>query len=407
MKVYKVAVVGGGASGLVAGIFAGKEFGSDVVILEKTDRVGKKLLSTGNGRGNVTNEILSAKNYHSYSGCASDFVLPAISRFDNNQTTSFLREIGVVCSAEDGKVYPMSKQASSVLDMMRAKIASLGTEVLTGFEVIDIERGKPFKISSSGSVIYAENVIFACGGKCAKQFGTDGSAFGLLKKLGHKITPLFPSLVQLKTDGSLIKGLKGIKQYGEVKIITDGKAVGSAKGDVLFTDYGISGNAVFFVSSYCAGKNNASVSIDFLPEISFADLKELLSEKAKNAPYLSAEDLLNGVINKQIGKNILKSLGIDLNKKCPLSRINDVSGLIKSFKLKVEGTLGFDYAQVTRGGVCLSEVESSSLSSKLCKGLYIVGEALDIDGDCGGYNLQWAFSSAYAACEDIIRRAAL
>lgn len=401
MKIYKLAIIGGGASGLAAGIFAGERYGGDVVILEKLDRVGKKLLSTGNGRGNVTNENLSARNYHSFSGDAKMFVEPAISFFDNNQTIRFLRDIGVFCSSEEAKVYPLSRQASSVLDMMRAKLSVLGVETITGFEVKRIEKNKTFRLVSDNAEIFAENVIFSAGGKCGKQFGTDGTAFNLLKNFGHRITPLYPSLVQLKTDNVPIKGLKGIKQYGEVKVKKGGKTVCSSLGDVLFTDFGISGNAVFYVSSYVASDQGAVVAIDFIPDIAFNDLKDMLSEKMRSAPYLVAEDLLNGIINKQLGKNILKILGIPLNEKCPFSRINDVCGMIKSFELKVEGTLGFDYAQVTRGGVFLREINSDTMQSKLVDGLYIVGEALDIDGDCGGYNLQWAFSSAYAACKNI------
>ncbi len=231
---------------------------------------------------------------------------------------------------------------------------------------------------------------------------SDGTSYSLLTKFGHKLTKLHPSIVQLKTEKSKIKGLKGLKQKVLLKGCVKDKEVCSFLGDVLFTDYGVSGNAVFSASSYLTGESDTKVIIDFCPQLSEEELKLQIINKIKNCPYLTVEYALMGVINNKIASSILKNcLGLDLTKNISEINVNKVINAVKNYELKVEGTAGFDNSQVTRGGVSLNDFDCVTLESKLLKGLYACGEVLDVDGDCGGYNLQWAFASACAVSEAI------
>ena len=403
-KIYKIAVIGGGASGLAAAIMLGEAFGEGVIILEKTNRAGKKLVVTGNGRGNVTNRRISADNYHSLESDAAFFVRRSLSVFGGAETEKFLSGLGVLLTEENGRMYPSSFQASSVLDLMRLKLSDLGVEIRTEFEVKDIKRGGVMTlISAGGETVFAEKVILAAGGKCRKEFGTDGSGYSLAEKFGHTVTDLYPSLVQLKTDLGGIKNLKGIRQDVLLTLYSKNMPITCERGDVLFTDFGVSGNAVFQISGFLIGKKEPELSVEFLPDISGYELAAALSKKINSAPYLAAEDLLTGFVNKQVGRAIVARAGFDLSEKCRKSHINAVIDVLKDFRLRVLGTLGFSCAQVTRGGIRLSEIEPSSMRSKKADNLYIAGEVMDIDGDCGGYNLQWAFTTAYVIACDIAR----
>lgn len=404
-KIYKVAIIGGGASGIFSAIMLSEKLGDEVVLLERTDRVGKKITATGNGRGNVTNENLSADNYHSKEGDAQTFVRHALTEFDNQSVKDFISSIGGLTVTEKGRVYPASLQASSLLDLMRLRLDKNGAEVKTDFCVTQIKNGKFFTIvSENGQTVLAQNVIMCCGGKCQKQFGTDGTAYALAKSLGHTVTDCLPALVQLKTETAQIKTLKGIRQEVFLSLL-DGDTIKTCeKGDLLFTEFGVSGNAVFQLSGFAVSAKRPVLSVEFMPEFSEFDLITSLCAKLKNAPYLTAEDLLTGYVNKQLGRAIVRASGVNLNEKCTKSHVNAVVRCLKDFRLPVLGTLGFNYAQVTKGGVRLYECDSLTLESKKVEGLFITGEMLDVDGDCGGYNLQWAFSSAYVACQTISKR---
>ncbi|MBP5193618.1 MAG: aminoacetone oxidase family FAD-binding enzyme [Clostridia bacterium] len=403
-KIYKVAVIGGGAAGLTAGIMLSEKLRGDVIILERLPRVGKKITVTGNGRGNITNENLSADNYHSVEGDAQVFVRPTLKNFGNVRVKEFFTSLGALVVSEGDRVYPASLQASSLLDLMRLRLEYNECAQTTDFEAVDIERGEYFTISSAdGRKIKAEKIVLAAGGKCQKQLGTDGSGYKLARLFGHTVTECYPSLVQLKTDASRIKRLKGIRQEVRLTLLDGTDPIASERGDLLFTEFGVSGNAVFGVSGYAATAKKPVLSIEFLPDFAEFELASALGKKIKAAPYLAAEDLLTGFVNKQIGRAIVEAAGVDLTEKCPKSHVNDIIRALKEFRLSVTGSLGFNYAQVTRGGVRLAEVDNVTLRSKKTENLYLAGEILDIDGDCGGYNLQWAFSSAYAISRDIFR----
>ena len=396
MKKYKAAIIGGGFSGLTAAIKLSENLGGgNVIVLEKNDRTGKKIVATGNGRGNITNLELSADNYHSVGG---DENLIAVEKYGNKSIISFFSSLGVSVSAEGNRVYPSSMQASSLLDMMRLRLGYLKTEIATLSECLDIKPQKNgFCLKTTGEDVFAERVIFAAGGKAGKQYGTDGTAFSLLQKLGVKITRLYPAIVQLKTDTDYIRGLKNLKEKALVSAYDGDKFLKSFYGDVLFTDYGVSGNAAFYLSTYLVGAKDPQISISFTG-MEQTELADFLKDKIASLPYVAADDVLSGVINKQIGKAIVKRSGVKIADERSMERIATVA---KNFRLKVAGTLGFDYAQVTRGGVAAEEL-GDGFELKKMPGVYVAGEATDVDGDCGGYNLQWAYSSAHAVCDKII-----
>ncbi len=386
-KRYKAVIIGGGASGLVSAIRLANEFsGDNICVLERLDRVGKKILSTGNGQGNITNEKINLSFFHGKNPTFCEF---ALKEYDNLSVINFYKELGLLITVENGKIYPMSKQASSVLDALRFKVENLGISVITNAYVKDISvSNNLFTVKTeSGNDFFCENVILAVGGKSAKHLGTDGSSYSLYEKFGHKTSALYPSLVQLKAEMKNLKGLKGLKQKVNVKVVGNENIVKS--GDILFTDYGVSGNAIFGISSYL-DKGKGEISVDFCPEITEEDLNAFLTEKIKNCNYLSEEYLLSGIINNKIGYALIKNSGL----KVDITNIKNIVKTIKNYKISITGTMGFDYSQVTNGGLLTEDFDNKTMQSKLQKGLYAIGEVLDIDGDCGGYNLQWAFSSA-------------
>lgn len=389
----KTAIVGGGASGLTAAI-AAAELGSNVTIYERNDRVGRKILSTGNGRCNMTNINADISNYY---GKNPKFVMGAISRFWVDETLEFFNDLGVLHKVEDaGKVYPYSDQASAVLDVLRMKAEELLVAVRTKSEVKRVSKNKNGFIveTYSGEKEFFDKVIVASGGKAAPDLGSNGSGYDILKSFGHKITEVRPSLVQLKTEPDTVKKLKGIKIQGTVNL---GGFV--EKGEILFTDYGLSGPPIFSVSSRF--NNQKSIYVDMMPDYSESQLNTMLSERVCRFPKVALENFFVGILNKRVGQALLKYLKIE-----PLSRyavtlrkadIDKIAKTIKAWEFKVTGTMSWNNAQVTKGGADTSQFNPNTMESRLVKGLYAAGEVLDIDGDCGGYNLQWAWSSGMLA----------
>ncbi len=397
----KVVIIGAGASGIITAIKLSQKFGGqNVLLIERLSRVGKKILSTGNGQCNLSNANIKTCNFH---GKNPQFAYDLVKKYDQNSFISFLNELGVLTVYDGAKLYPYSHQASSVLDALRFKLESLGTQILYDSKVVDIKKNGTFKVVlDNGNDIETQNVVVAVGGKCASHLGTDGTSYNLLTNFGHKLTKLNPAIVQLKVDKNKIKGLKGLKHKSSVKAVVNGNVLTSFVGDLLFGDGYISGNSIFYVSSYLTGKQNAQVEIDFLSDFTESEITNFLTNKAKNCSYLTAEYLFNGIVNNKIASYILKSeLGIDLNSKITALDIPRCVKVLKNYALKVEGTANFDMAQVTSGGIVTSDFDGNTLESKLCSNLYATGEVLDIDGDCGGYNLQFAYSTACAVAEAI------
>jgi len=399
----EIAVIGGGASGLMAAITA-KKSGKEVIILERKDRILKKVLITGNGRCNITNVNANISNYFGKNISSVENIL---NRFTPQDTMDFFNELGIVCNEENrGKVYPLSGQASSVVDALRFEAEKLGIKIETEFYVRKIEKdGFKFRIySEDKKKIEAGRVILAAGGQSYPELGSNGSGFELAKELGHSVTKLSPSIVQLKTEKNQVKGLQGIKTDVAVTAYGDNKKICTYDGELLFTDYGISGNVVFNISFVMPLYKNVEFEIDFMEKFDYNELYEMLKERKRILSHLTMENYFNGMINKKLGQFLSKVSGIEKLSK-PVKDLNDsdirkLCTVLKKYRVKILETTGFKNAQVTAGGVLLDEVNIETLESKIVKGLYFSGEVLDVYGECGGFNLQWAWASGYIAGEN-------
>jgi len=386
MQKFDVIIVGGGAAGLACAVSLKKQDSTlNVAVCEKGDRLGRKLAATGNGQGNVSNADLSAEHYHGS-------LAPLAAKLINSGDYDFkeLFDCLFVCD-KIGRVYPAGKQASALSDSLIREIKRLGVEVFLNAEVTELTVG--FTVSlSDGRKLGAKRVVLAFGGKAQKQFGTDGKSYSLANSMGHSVTLLAPAIVQLKCDTQYIKTLKGIRAECRVGAFAgNGEKLCETCGDVIFTDYGVSGNAVFYCSSYVVGEEGAYLSLEFLPSVSEEEIAENI--KLKEERGYPQSELLSGTLHNQIGRAIIR--------RCNSSDPKKIAREVKNFTLPVHGSLGFDYAQVTKGGVPYVEV-GNDLQSKIVSGLYFVGEALDADGDCGGYNLTWAFVSGMHAAKNIV-----
>lgn len=412
-------IIGGGAVGLTSAIHARQLDNNNlnIIILEKLDRVGKKILATGNGRCNFTNIYA---DYNGFYGEDVEFVKYFLEEFNVDDTIDFFYKLGVVHTVlNNGKVYPFSEQASSIVDCLRNKIESFNNiEIKTDFNVKNIEVNNKkynnnFIISSYDNIkINADAIILATGGTASPKLGSDGSGLKILKSLGHTSTKLTPALVQLKTPTENIRALKGIKITGTLKMYKNNMSkenfLREDFGEILFTDYGISGPPVFQLSTLFARYKNLVSSIDFMPEYSERQVFNILKDRQVILGYTNMENYFNGLLNKRLGNIIAKNSGIEklsyLVKDLDDKIIKKMSGLIKNFELKILDTNGFNNAQVMAGGIKTSEFNNRTLESNIIKNLYCAGEILDIVGDCGGYNLQWAWSSSYVATRECVKK---
>lgn len=394
MDKIQVAIIGGGAAGLIAAARLKRTCGRTVVF-ERGARVGKKLSATGNGQGNVSNENLRVDRYFSVEKTDVKTLEKALNGYGVAAMKAFFARLGVLlCSDERGRIYPASRQASSLTDALRFALEREGVEtVLSTFvkEITPFKNG--FRIvcdTENGEKEYfSETVLLCTGGKAAKNFGTDGAGYLLCKKLGHSVTNVRPSLVQFKCDTTYTKTLKGIR-VNAAKVTIAGDTSQTVTGDLIFTEYGVSGDAIFRLSAFLPATGKAKLTVDLLPNVSESELYAFLEEKRKNVGGDESE-LLCGILNNQIARAVFKRSG---------GGIKNLAATVKAFTLDITGTLGFDYAQVTKGGVPLSEV-TESFESKICPSLFLAGEILDVDGECGGYNLHFAFSSASVVAKAI------
>lgn len=400
MKIYSIAIIGGGASGLI--LATSIKNAGEVALFERGERVGRKLSATGNGQGNITNLAASRTEYFSVNH-GVEKAQRILCEYDEKSMMEYFIEKGVLLIWDErDRVYPAGRQASAVTDALRFDVAKKGIDLRLGEKIVSIEKSANGFILTSESAngtqrCQAKKVVLCAGGKAAANFGTDGSAYALAKKLGHTVTPLYPSLVQLKTDTTHTKTLKGIRVNGGKLSVQTGKGEPiSFIGDIIFTDYGVSGDAVFRASAFIASDiegGSVKLSIDFLPTFTEERVLAALRKKKENYPDLAVGELLCGMVNNQIGRAVMKRAGGDIAL---------AAKLVKDFPLNVTGSLGFDYAQVTKGGIPLKEVDDD-LQSVFTKGFYFAGEILDVDGPCGGFNLQWAYSSARAVADAIQR----
>ncbi len=403
MTNYDIAVIGGGASGLAAAISAARTNPKlKIVILERLPRIGKKILATGNGRCNYSNTNIDKTNYHG--SCKP--LYDAVKSFD---CEAFFESLGVYgYSDEEFRVYPLNNSASSVLDGLRLEIIKLGIEVICDFNVTDIKKDKCFRIFSDNECITAKTVIAAGGGMSQANLGSDGSVIRIMKKSGVKINPLSPALTAFKVNPEAVRALKGIRTNGTVTLYSGNKRIGSENGEIQFGDGTVSGICVFNLSCLAYGLDKLSLSVDMLPYIDYNNVKALIKNIKtirENAPL---EDLLSGITNKRIGMNIIKSVTSHvLTEKASVltdKEINSIASTIKNYRFDVTGLCGFEKSQVTAGGIDISEIDTRFCSKKT-KGLYFCGEMLDIIGDCGGYNLYFAFGSGFMAgknCAEVL-----
>ena len=395
----KIAVIGGGAAGLSFSIMAKRLLPDcEITIFEKADRVGKKLSTTGNGRCNITNESLTCERYHG----DSDFAIKAINKFGVNESKEFFKSLGVIFTTlEDGKVYPMSLQAASVTDALRFALDELGVSICLNTAVTEIKReNQAFSVIAENKTYKFDVVVIATGGKSGGKLGSE-DGYRFLRQMGHKTIDLNPAIVQLKTETDFVRQLKGIKVEGAVTLTS---SLGARKefGEILFCDYGISGPPVLQVSRLAAG-DNAKVSLDLIPSMTEDEIYSELSRRVKLFSNRASSELFAGFMNKRLGQVVLKISGGNINSA--LCEIDDkilrkTAKNIKNMTLKVTGTGGFENAQVTAGGAKPEQFFDNMMSKKV-KGLFAIGEVLDVDGDCGGFNLAFAWASANAAANAV------
>lgn len=404
-NIIDIAVIGGGASGLACAIAAKHKADCTVTIFEGLDRVGKKILATGNGRCNLTNVNASPKHYHTKNSFA-DYALNKHSAEDN---IKFFSELSLFCvSDSQGRVYPAGNQASAVLDCLRFEVLNSGVSIVCGEHIDKIEKQNGFFIINSK--YKAKNVVICTGGKSAPKQGSDGSGFTLAKSLGHKITRLSPALVQTNCDGNFFRSLKGIRQAAKAELIIDSKHIATETGEIQFTQNGLSGIAVMQLSSLIARSNsrNIIIKLDCAEKFDSDTIINTLLRFSKANPRQTLDNFLLGIVPKRLGEVILKQAGFKdlshtvggLSKK----EIAVITEKLKNWEIKINSLQGFDVAQVTSGGVATDEVDSRTLMSKLVPCLYFAGEVLDVDGECGGYNLNWAWSSGRLVGEYIAER---
>lgn len=398
-----IAVVGGGASGLMAAAAAAKASGGRlcVTVFERKDRVGKKLLATGNGRCNLSNTAAGPSHYH---GADPGFVRGPLGVLSVERTLGVFSDMGLLCKTlHGGRVFPYCEQASAVLDVLRGELARVGVNMVTDRDIREIERrGNGFRLRAGEQVFQCDKLVLACGGAASPALGSNGSGFALLERLGHTVYTPIPALVQLKTDTADIRGLAGVKMDCAVTALAGGKPVDRAEGEVLFTGYGLSGSGILDISRVLWKQGGGvTLSLDMMRPYGLNELAALLMARKEALAHLSCERFLVGVLHKNAGIAILRRAGVE-KLSMPVSRlsatdIERVAALMKGFTLDVRGHNGWENAQVTAGGASTAEFDERTMESKAVPGLYAAGELLDIFGDCGGFNLQWAWSSGFVA----------
>lgn len=400
-KNVKIAVIGAGASGMMAAISAA-ENGAFVTLYEGMDRVGKKILVTGNGKCNFTNSEMSLTNYYT-----SDYKLleNAFQTFGAKETIAFFEKLGLLVKNKNGYYYPACEQASAVLDLLRLEIHRQDIKLLTEEKIkrIDINGKGKFVLQASDGKAVFDRVILACGGKASPKTGSDGTGYELAKQFGHKIVPVVPGLVQMVCKEPFFKGIAGVRTEGSVAVMRNLNIVCRENGEIQFTEYGISGIPVFQISR-CMNQmlrkdKEISVVLDLLPSMSEAELKKNLENRLKRDQTFTVEEFFTGILNKKLMLQFIKNVGLkptDRVSQIKRESLENVMNMCKKFEVTVTGNKGFENAQVCAGGVSVEEI-TKSMESIYVPGLFFAGELLDVDGKCGGYNLQWAWTSGFIA----------
>lgn len=396
----RVVIIGGGASGMLAALTAAGRKDVSVLLLERHARLGRKLLATGNGRCNLSNRNASVSHYH---GHDPSFAAQALRAFSVQDTLDYFRGLGLltVCR-ENGRLYPLSDQANSVADVLRLALAQRGVCVRTGYEVSSIEKtAHGFQIHTAQEPIGCDAVIVCAGGLAGSKLGGSNSGYTLLKQLGHTCSKLYPALVQIRTDTAYVRALKGIRTDCAIRLLQGNRLLAENSGEVQFTEFGVSGPAIFEISrAVSVSAGDRVLNLDLLPAYSYEEILSLLQARAEAFPTRPGEDFLTGVLHNRLGRTLVRYAGLSLEQPCReygTRGLQKLAHALKYFRLPVLAPMGMDAAQVTAGGILTAEFLPDTLESRLVKNLYACGEVLDIDGDCGGYNLQWAWSSGRLA----------
>lgn len=395
VQLKKIAIIGAGASGLVAGIEALKN-NHHVTIYEKNSKVGRKLLATGNGRCNITNENIEISHYHSSN---KDFVKKIIGDFGFNDCKKYFEDLGLnLTKNEKGRCYPLSLQASNVVEVLEYTFLKSGGNLKLEHEVRKVKKSKAgFLIDEE----YFDKLLIASGSCAMKKLGASESGYEFAKSFSHEITPLVPSLVQLVTEEN-VSEFAGVKFESEVTLKVQNSQIQKVTNDLLLAKYGLSGTAVLDISRQAnlalKKRKNVSVGVDCLPKYSSKILLNMLEKNANLPPLL----LLNSVINKKLAKLILKRAKIPSHEKnLNQKKLIGIAECIKNLKFNIIDSKGFEYAEVVSGGVNVNDIYPKTMESKLTKNLFFCGEVLDVDGDCGGYNLHFAWASGIKAGQNI------
>ena len=396
----KIAIIGAGASGMAAAITAAASGTNEVLLFERHARVGRKLAATGNGRCNLTNRQTHPGRYH---GTSPDFVRPVLNAYPPDSVLDFFQTLGLYTVTEDGgRVYPWSDQANSVVDVLRFALQRKNVRLRTSTEIVSVQKTpEGFLLNDqSGYSWAADRLIVTCGGAAGTKLGGGLSGYQLLQSLGHHCTRLCPSLVQLKTDPQLVRALKGVRANASLRLTIHDAVLATSYGEVQFTDYGVSGPAVFDLSRAAATADGTVLHLDLLPGYRSEDLLSALCIRISRFPTLTAGELLTGILHNRLGGVLVKSCGVGLST--PLTSLNwkqltDVVERCHEWALPFTGNMGMEGAQVTAGGMATKEFDPETLQSRIVPGLYAAGEVLDVDGDCGGFNLQWAWASGLLA----------
>jgi len=406
--IYDIAVIGGGAAGLMSAVIASQSKKS-VILIEKNIDLGRKILATGNGRCNLTNRLTNVSRYH---GGNTTFIESVLKQFDQFKTIRFFEDLGLVLKEENlGRIFPRTDEAKSVVDALAYELKKNNVEIsfnnqVRKLEILKLAKGETslFKITLENSTqIQAKNVILTVGGQASPQFGSTGDAYFWLKNFGHTITPLYPALTPIETIETWPKEIQGLKIEGKVTATVDSKVVNEKNGDLLFTHFGISGPAAMAQAAAIGpylNKSDIKIHIDLFPDQSVSDVDEIIKKIIDSNGAKQIKNTLFGLIPSRLAPIILTNLNIDPDKKsAEISKNNrlEIAKTLKNITLTVSNTRSFKEAQVTHGGVNLDEVNSETMESKIITGLYLAGEILDVDGDSGGFNLQWAWSSGHLA----------
>ena len=403
MKNYDLIVVGGCASGIAAAINAKRLYPEmKIAVLEKNPRIGKKLLATGNGKCNMTNLFALE---HGYIG--KGFATYAMQRYSPEKVIGFFESIGLICYSDScGRVYPESNMAASVVDSLRFEIERLKIDVICDTAVNEIKK------NSGGFTVNNEygcrKIILAVGGKASPSQGSDGSGYELAKELGHSVIKPVPALVPLCGSAEITKTMKGMRVRNAVLTLRGDKILGKTQGEILFTDYGLSGIAAMELAAPAqkyidSVKLNPFTYIDFMPQMTYDDIVEHLKNLSNIKGFCNMDNLLTGILPKAVGIAICKASKLYKTDRrideLTVKEIKLIAEKIKNFPLEITGTKGFANAQVTSGGIKTDEIDPKTMQSRKCRGLYFSGEIIDVDGGCGGFNLQWAWASGMLAGE--------